>query len=441
MIKLNKRIGWRLIGKEVVAFNCDNHQIVIWNEVASQIWEKLMIGSDFDDLINWLIREYSLDRKSAKRDVKNFLQEAASMGFLNFGKSQDQSRTDMDEGENVLLAIELEAIKNLIPFDITFETTYSCNEQCIHCFMDRGLPSLELSSIERILNQIAEEGCLFMTFTGGEFFTRRDAFEIIELAGKLHFAIDILSNGTLINKRTVDLLLKYPVRRVQVSLYGVTHEIHDSVTKLEGSFQKTINAIRLLKEAGIKVEIAFPLMSVNFHQRYTARQLAESLDCMISPSHMITARNNGSIDTFFLRINDEQLKEFLNDKKLFDLYAGRKPFKGHQFYLGLEDIMAAPPCYSGFNSCAITPSGKVLPCNQFLYDVGDLEEESFSEIWHNSPKLKFVRDLTLRDLKPCSGCSLLSSCSRCPGLAQLEGGNITGFSPENCRVAKISSQI
>jgi len=441
MIKINKRIGWRLIGEEIVAFNCDNHQIVTWNNVASQLWEKLMAGGNFDSLIDWLIKEYSLGRKNAIEDVKNFLQEASSMGFLNFEESKNQSEPDASTGENVLLAIELEAIKNLIPLDITFESTYSCNEQCIHCFMERGLPSLRLSSMKRILNEVAAAGCLFISFTGGEFFTRSDALEIIEFAGSLHFVIDILSNGVLINERVVELLLKHPVRRVQVSLYGTTYEIHDSITRLRGSFHKTINAVKLLRRAGIKVEIAFPMMSINFHQRHTARQLAESLDCLISPSHMITARNNGSTDTFSLRLSDEQLREFLSDKKLFDLYAGRKPFKGHQFYLGLKDMMTAPPCYSGFNSCAITPSGKVLPCNQFLYAVGDLEKRSFLEIWHNSPKLKFIRSLTLRDLTQCSGCELLFSCARCPGLAHLEGGNIFGPSPENCRITKISNQI
>ena len=94
--------------------------------------------------------------------------------------------------------------------------------------------------------------------------------------------------------------------------------------------------------------------------------------------------------------------------------------------------------YSGFNSCAITPSGKVLPCNQLLYEVGDLNKNSFSEIWHNSPQLQYLRSLTIGKITKCSKCQLLDSCARCPGLAFLEGGDLLGPSPENCRIANLN---
>lgn len=445
-IVINSRVGWRRIGDGVVVFNCENQKIVIWNEVASRLWEMLYKGFDFNALTSWLSCEYSLNLKKARKDVFNFIHEAASMDFIGFNndyvdKVESEISGNSKDGENVLLAIEMEAIKNLIPFAITFETTHTCNERCIHCYMDRNISALSFQEIKRILEKIALEGCLFVSFTGGEFLTRKDSVEIIECASGMNFVIDILSNGTLINQDIAKTFVKHSVRRVQISLYGATKKTHDSITSLPGSFEKTLKGIEYLKKEGIKVEIAFPLMNVNFKERYLVKDLVESMECLLSPSHIITARNNGSKDTFSLRINDRQLLDFLKDKKLSKLYAGRKPFQTHQFYFGFADLNDAAPCYSGFNSCAITPSGKVLPCNQLLYETGDLKMENFSTIWRSSPQFKYLRSLTIRDLPKCSGCELLKFCARCPGLAMLEGGDLLGPSPENCRVTCVDISL
>jgi radical SAM protein with 4Fe4S-binding SPASM domain len=441
---INPRVGWRNIDSEITIFNCENQQIAIWNETASFLWEKMKEGTSFNELVEFLASEYSISKKIARKDVIAFFQEASSCGFINYvdsglkAEELESQGQDSKEGENVLLAIEMRAIEKLIPFAVTFETTYACNERCIHCYMDRNRPSLSLDEVKRILDEIAGAGCLFISFTGGEFFARSDAMKIVEYASKLHFVIDILSNGTLITENIADVLARHPVRRVQVSLYGATPKTHDSVTRLSGSFKKTLAGIDFLIRAGIKVEIAFPLMRMNFHERHLVKDLAKSLGCLMSSSHIITARNDGRQDTFRFRLNDEQLRLFLEDEELSGLYAGRKPFQDHQFYFGFSDLTRAAPCYSGFNSCAITPSGRVLPCNQLLYEVGDLKKNSFSEIWNNSPRLQYLRSLTIGKLTRCSKCQLLDFCARCPGLAFLEGGNLLGPSPENCRIATIN---
>ncbi len=442
-IAVNPRVGWRVIGDEVVIFNCSNHMVAIWNDTASGLWKKIAEGSTLSQLVGWLVSQYSVAPKLAEKDVLRFLHEAAMLGALELSAAQNDlgGPRVTDEGEDVLLSIEMLAIEHLIPFAVTFETTYACNEKCIHCYMDRNRPALKLPDIKRILDQLAEAGCLFVSFTGGEFFTRRDAIEIIEHAGTKHFAIDILSNGTRIDASVVDSLGRNPVRRVQISVYGSTPETHDSVTCVPGSFQKTWQGITLLREAGIKVEVAFPLMRQNFHERHHILEMAESSGCGLLPSPIVTARNNGATDTFQLRLTNEQLNTFLGEKELASLYSGRKPFEEHQFYFGYESILEAPPCFSGFNTCAVTPSGKLLPCNQLMYEVGDLTQESFATIWHNSSELQYLRDRRISDLPECAGCSLLPTCTRCPGLALIENGNLLGPSPVNCEIARIHSTI
>jgi radical SAM protein with 4Fe4S-binding SPASM domain len=425
------------MGDSFVAYNCSNQLISIWSDGAGQVWKALVSGSPIDEMMPVFCREWGVSSQEATQLVQAFLEEITEDGYLIRDGSSNNNEPTLPSGTDVLMTIEMMAIETLTPFAVTFETTYACNEHCIHCYMDRGKPSLSTEEIIRILDELAEAGTVFVSFTGGEFFTRKDALRIVDEAHKRHFVIDILSNGTMITPEIADYLSKRTVRRVQVSLYGACAATHDHVTRLPGSFSKTLEGVRHLTDKGVKVEIAYPMMSINYAERHLLCELVESLGCIISPSPIITARNDGSEDTFDLRISDEQFTEFYADRELSSLYAGRKAFYEHQLYFGFSDILGAPPCYSGFNCCAITPEGKVYPCNQMLYEVGDLRVTSFSEIWENSQELAIIRSLKVGDLTTCTSCELLSSCARCPGLAILEGGDLLGPSPENCRQARI----
>src|SRR5262249_9492651 len=71
------------------------------------------------------------------------------------------------------------------------------------------------------------------------------------------------------------------------------------------------------------------------------------------------------------------------------------------------------------------------PCVQFPISCGNLREQTFSNIWQNSPQLLEVRSIRGKDLTTCSSCSHLGTCTRCPGLAYMEG-NMRGPSSADC---------
>jgi len=442
-VHANPKVGWRKVGDDIVLFNCGNHNMAVLNETGSFIWPYICQGTDLFELISVISRNYQINEDTCRDDLIALLEDLNRGGFIYeyLPESLKSEEAYQESGEDVLLSVEMSAIEKLVPFAATFETTYRCNEKCAHCYMGKGIESMTLEEIKEILAQLAEAGCLFVTFTGGEFFIRSDVLEIIDCADRLHFVIDILTNGTLIDKRIAEFIAGKKVRRVQVSLYGSNHLTHDRVTRVCGSFNRTIEAIKILRQFNIKVEIAYTMMNFNFYERFTVHKLVKEMGCYLSPNPIVTARNNGDKDTFNLRLTDEQIEEFWGDKEFSDMYAGRKPFKDHQLYFGFRDILEAAPCYSGFNSCAITPDGKVLPCNQLMYEVGDLRKNSFHDIWTKSERLAYLRSLKLRNLKGCSNCRLLPNCSRCPGLALIEGGDLLGPSLENCRVTRICDRI
>jgi radical SAM protein with 4Fe4S-binding SPASM domain len=96
-----------------------------------------------------------------------------------------------------------------------------------------------------------------------------------------------------------------------------------------------------------------------------------------------------------------------------------------------DDVMKELPCSAGHTACYISPYGDVFPCVQFPLPSGNLRRQTFLDIWHNSHQLNEVRTITAGDLPVCSGCNHVGTCTRCPGLAYMEG-NMRGPSTQDC---------
>jgi radical SAM protein with 4Fe4S-binding SPASM domain len=96
-----------------------------------------------------------------------------------------------------------------------------------------------------------------------------------------------------------------------------------------------------------------------------------------------------------------------------------------------ENSMDALPCSAGHTAAYVSPYGEFYPCVQFPLSCGNVRQQRFIDIWRDSAQLKEVRSIRLRDLSSCSQCAHGSSCTRCPGLAFMEG-NMRGPSTADC---------
>jgi AdoMet-dependent heme synthase len=96
-----------------------------------------------------------------------------------------------------------------------------------------------------------------------------------------------------------------------------------------------------------------------------------------------------------------------------------------------ENVLTSIPCSAGHSSCYISPYGDVFPCVQFPLPTGNVRQQRFIDIWRHSDRMNEVRSIRLKDLTTCSSCSHFGTCTRCPGLAYMEG-NMRGPSPLDC---------
>jgi radical SAM protein with 4Fe4S-binding SPASM domain len=76
---------------------------------------------------------------------------------------------------------------------------------------------------------------------------------------------------------------------------------------------------------------------------------------------------------------------------------------------------------------------------QFPLPTGNLRGQRFADVWQQSPQMNAVREIKVRDLPTCSSCSFMTTCTRCPGLAYMEG-NMRGPSSADCEKSMVRAQ-
>jgi AdoMet-dependent heme synthase len=324
-----------------------------------------------------------------------------------------------------------------IPLNVHVDITYRCNERCQHCYLDHeDAGEMTTEEIKAVLRQLADAGTFFLTISGGEPLLRQDCLEILGYARKLSFNVKLKTNALLIGELQAGQLCELGIEQVQISVYSHRATVHDSITKIRGSLLRTLDGIRRLKSRGVRVTIANVLMKDNLQDYAGVRSLARELGvhCTLDPT--ITPKMDGNTDILAMRVSGNELVPVFHDSAFVeDVDKFCEPPGPID-----DEILDGIPCSAGHTSCYISPYGDVYPCVQFPLTCGNLRQQTFSEIWRESPQLQEVRSIRARDLHTCSGCAHLGTCSRCPGLAYMEG-DMRGPSSADCDKSYVRTGI
>jgi AdoMet-dependent heme synthase len=333
--------------------------------------------------------------------------------------------------------LESKALGLGVPLNAHLDVTYRCNERCTHCYLDHDdHGELTLAEIRNLLDQLADAGVLFLTLSGGEILMRMDFFEILKYARQKQFCVRLKTNGFMIREKEADALRNLGVQEVRISIYSHRAEIHDGITKLPGSLKRSLAAIRLLKSRGVNVMIGNVLMLQNVADYAGVKALAKDLGVEVTIDPTITPRMDGDRSLLQLGIRDAQLADVFRDNELVG---------------NVEEFCALPgaiddstldmvPCSAGHTYCYISPYGDVYPCVQFPLPCGNIRSDTFLNIWRNSTQMNEVRSIRARDLPTCSTCAHGGTCTRCPGLAYMEG-NMRGPSSLDCEKSFARTRI
>ncbi len=341
-------------------------------------------------------------------------------------------------------------VERRLPWNVHIDLTYRCNERCVHCYLDHhDYGEMTTREVKNVLDQLADAGALFLTFSGGEIFLRQDLFELIAYGRGLNFDVSLKTNALLIEQSRARKLRELDIRKIQISIYSADAAIHDAITKVPGSLERSLRAIQFLLAEGLQVKLACPLMKQNLAAFRDVQSLAEKLGVPYMLDLTITPMMDGGDGVLGLRSSATELLQVLQDQNL-NSRACTPPeaetkaafATGSATSSGIEsgaydDI----PCSAGHNSCYISPYGDVSPCVQMPKPAGNLRKQRFDEIWYGSSEMNRVRAVRESQLPLCSSCSIRNYCERCPGLAQMEGGDLLGAYERACELAEMNARL
>jgi len=184
------------------------------------------------------------------------------------------------------------------------------------------------------------------------------------------------------------------------------------------------------------VTLANVLMRSNAPDYAGVQALAAETGAHYTLDPTITPMLNGDSSILGMRLPADELHTVFRDERLVgdvgEFCAPPGPID--------DEIHEGIPCSAGHTSCYVSPWGDVYPCVQFPLPCGNLRQQSFSEIWYDSPQLREVRAIRAKHLSTCSSCSHLGSCSRCPSLAYMEG-NMRGPSSADCEKSFVRTGV
>jgi radical SAM protein with 4Fe4S-binding SPASM domain len=298
---------------------------------------------------------------------------------------------------------------------LQIELTSRCNERCVHCYIPHENKSSDIDGalFYDVLEQCREMGLLSITLSGGEPLAHPNFLEFLRAAKDNDLSINVLSNLTLLNDEIISEMRANRLSSVQVSLYSMKPEIHDSITKLPGSFYKTRDAILKLIENDIPMQISCPVMKQNRNCAVDVLNWGQSRKIRTVIDYIMMARYDHSTGNLDNRLSLDEAGIVINDIINNDFDYQDQVRNADFNEVESRDISNDIVCGVCVSSVCMVANGNVYPCAGWQdYVVGNVHEQTLKDIWDNSPKVKYLRSLRKKDFPKCRTCSTEES-ARC----------------------------
>lgn len=239
--------------------------------------------------------------------------------------------------------------------EITIELTYKCNFKCIHCynaFCNNNNQYLLLKEIINIEEKLRGLDLIRYYLTGGEPLLNPDFIEIYKYLYDQGYQIALATNGSLIDKKILNLFKCFPPYILNISLYGFDDLSYKAVTGAH-VYDKILNNLFELKNQGTEFFIKYVAMNVNSNIEEVNRLLMKidvpsSIYCEITPD-----RKAGNNNQIYQLSGDLLEKMILNSRKYFS--PGQYIDPDHT-NIGVED------CHVWSSTFVISPDGFIRPC-------------------------------------------------------------------------------
>jgi radical SAM protein with 4Fe4S-binding SPASM domain len=337
---------------------------------------------------------------------------------------------------------ELQVEARRLPISGTLETTFRCNLDCVHCYVnqpagDRAAQEKELGTerLKRLIDEIAEAGGLNLLLTGGEVLVRPDFPEVYLHALHRGLRVTVFTNGTMVTDRIADLFDEYRPAGVEITLYGMTKETYERVTRVPGSFARCLEGIRKLVARRVPLKLKAMALTWNVDEVPRMRAFARQLGLPFAHDTLL----NGRVDCGANRNRELQLAPEkavaldLEDPDTMRRY--RLALAGYEAGAEPADTEHLYTCGAGLIAFTVDPTGQLQLCQTSRRSGYDLGSGTFAQGWNEHfPRL---RAKTWQTGSVCRRCSLISFCGSCAGANELEHGDPEAAVAQFCEITHL----
>jgi putative heme d1 biosynthesis radical SAM protein NirJ2 len=302
---------------------------------------------------------------------------------------------------------------------VSWMTTNRCNLKCKHCYQDAGVgkdAELTTSQAQGLIDGIARAGFKIMIFSGGEPLMRPDIFTLVRYAADAGLRPVFGTNGTLITLEVATRLRECGAAAMGISLDSLVESKHDDFRGGVESFRQTLAGIRNCRAAGLPFQVHTTMMNWNQDEIDALVDFAVAEGAVAHyPFFLIPVGRGLNIEAGSLDVegNERLLQKLMLKQR--EVSIAIKPTCAPQFTRVAQQlnvpIRFGRGCLAGISYCIISPEGEVRPCAYMTEVVGDVRQQTFDEIWAESPMFKRLR--TQAYSGACGTCDYRNVCGGC----------------------------
>ena len=332
---------------------------------------------------------------------------------------------------------------------VAWEVTRRCNLNCIHCRAASGRGpypgELDNKKCMEILDQISKVGSPIVILTGGEPLLREDIFDLAAHGTDAGLRMVMATNGSLLTPEIIEKMKSSGIKRVSISIDGADKHQHDQFRMVEGAFDRSLEGIRLLREADLEFQINTTVTRHNVDDIEKILNLSVGLGAKAHHLFLLvpTGRAKEMTDQEIEAGEYERLLHWfyqMRDKVPLHLKATCAPHyyrilrqeahaRGEKVTFetyGLDAMTRG--CLGGTSFCFISYEGVVQPCGYLEINCGDLRQSGFASVWQGSEQFLQLRDLSSYKGK-CGICEYIRVCGGCRARAYESTGDFLAEEP------------
>jgi radical SAM protein with 4Fe4S-binding SPASM domain len=329
----------------------------------------------------------------------------------------------------------------------TFELTYNCSEKCIQCYnpgatrndMEKSFrgnrEELIFTDYQRIIDELCEQGLVNVCLTGGDPFSNPFAWDIIDYLYKKEIAITIFTNAQKLTDK-IDKLASYYPQLIGISIYSGVSEVHDKITRVKSSCERSKKAATELAKLGVLLQLKCPVMQPNLKTLHTVADFAKQIGAFAQfDVNVVNAVDGDYCASQYLRLTPEMM-EIMFRSEYLPLHISSENLDR----CTMKHDENSNACAAGKYAVVITPEGNVQPCVAFPLIFGNVKTQSIAEILDGNIRKQWIAR-TLKEYEECGKHDFCDYCHICPAHAQVEHGNPLKAATLDCGTAKVRQQL